>query len=61
MADQHDNIVQQVINLDNNVILQGVVDASPLANLIGFHAVTSLPNDPMHDFNEGIRKKNLVF
>jgi hypothetical protein len=61
MADQHDNIVKQVINLDNDVILQGVVHTSPLANLIGFHAVTSLPNDPMHDFNEGIRKKNLVF
>ncbi|CAF4228074.1 unnamed protein product [Rotaria sp. Silwood2] len=54
MRDQHDNIVQQIINLNNNVVLRGVVDASPLASLIGFHAVISLPNDLMHDFNEGV-------
>lgn len=59
IKDQHDNIVQQVISLDN-IVLQGVVDASPLVNLIGFHAVISLPNDPMHDFNEGIEKKKIV-
>ncbi|CAF1370806.1 unnamed protein product [Rotaria sordida] len=54
MRDQHDNIVQQIINSNNNIVLRGVVDASPLANLIGFHAVISLPNDLMHDFNEGV-------
>ncbi|CAF1144449.1 unnamed protein product [Rotaria sordida] len=35
MRDQHDNIVQQIINSNNNIVLRGVVDASPLANLIG--------------------------
>ncbi|CAF1453608.1 unnamed protein product [Adineta steineri] len=54
IQDQHNNLVQQVTNLNNNVTLHGVVGASPLVNLIGFHAVTSLPNDPMHDFNEGV-------
>ncbi|CAF4196456.1 unnamed protein product, partial [Adineta steineri] len=54
IQDQHNNFVQQVTNLNNNVTLHGVVGASPLVNLIGFHAVTSLPNDPMHDFNEGV-------
>ncbi|CAF1035257.1 unnamed protein product [Rotaria sordida] len=54
MRDQHDNIVQQIINSNNNIVLRGVVDASPLANLIGFHAVIFLPNDLMHDFNEGV-------
>ena len=33
--------------------LNGVVDGSPLANLIGFHAVSSLANDAMHEFDEG--------
>ncbi|CAF4843758.1 unnamed protein product, partial [Rotaria sp. Silwood1] len=51
---QHNYIVQKVIDLDNNAVLQGVADRSPLANLIGFHAVRSLPNDPMHDFHEGV-------
>lgn len=56
MKDQHDNLIQEIINSDNNIVLHGVVDASPLENLIGFHAVTSLPNDLMHDFNEGMKK-----
>ncbi|CAM4933777.1 unnamed protein product [Rotaria socialis] len=54
ITDQHNYIVQQVIDLDNNAVLQGVAGRSPLANLIGFHAVRSLPNDPMHDFHEGV-------
>ncbi|CAM4846644.1 unnamed protein product, partial [Rotaria magnacalcarata] len=52
--DQHDNLVQQVINLNNDFILQGVVDVSPFSKLIGFHATTSLPNYLMHNFNEGV-------
>lgn len=51
--DQHDQIVQQVISSKNNLTLHGITDASPLINLIGFHPTVSLPNDPMHDFNEG--------
>ncbi|CAF3814214.1 unnamed protein product [Adineta steineri] len=54
IQDQHNNFVQQVTNLNNNVTLHDVVGTSPLVNLIGFHAVTSLPNDPMHDYNEGV-------
>jgi hypothetical protein len=38
--------MQQVKNLNNNVILEGVADTSPLSQLIGFHPVISLPNDP---------------
>jgi hypothetical protein len=52
--DKHDDLVQQVVNLNNDVVLQGVVGISPLSNLIGFHAVISLPNDAMHDINEGM-------
>ncbi|CAF1322994.1 unnamed protein product [Adineta steineri] len=58
--DLHNNFVKQVINLNNAVTLHGVVGTSPLVNLIGFHAVTSLPNDPMHDFNEGVRGQLLT-
>ena len=56
---QHNNLLQQIINLNDDVILQGVTDASPLSKLIGFHPVISLPNDPMHDFNAGIDRKGL--
>ncbi|CAF3390963.1 unnamed protein product [Rotaria sp. Silwood2] len=58
--DHHDSLVQQVINSNNHVILQGVVDISPFSNLIGFHATTSLPNDLMHDFNEGLCSQILL-
>ncbi|CAF1398356.1 unnamed protein product, partial [Rotaria sordida] len=58
--DQHDSLVQQVINLNNSIILQGVVDVSPFSKLIGFHATTSLPNDLMHDFNEGLCSQILL-
>ncbi|CAF4297270.1 unnamed protein product, partial [Adineta steineri] len=54
IQDQHNIFVQQVTNLNNNVTLHGVVGTSSLVNLIGFHAVASLPNDPMHDYNEGV-------
>ncbi|CAF4249654.1 unnamed protein product [Rotaria magnacalcarata] len=52
--DEHDRLVQQALMLNNGIIIQGVSDTSPLSKLIGFHAVKSLPNDPMHDFNEGL-------
>ncbi|CAF5115682.1 unnamed protein product, partial [Rotaria sp. Silwood1] len=52
--DQHDNLVQQVLRLNNNNVIGGVIDKSPLSELIGFHAVISLPNDVMHDLNEGL-------
>ncbi|CAF4094505.1 unnamed protein product [Rotaria magnacalcarata] len=58
--DQHDNLVQQVINLNNDFILQGVVGISPFSKLIGFHATTSLPSDLMHDFNEGVCSQILL-
>jgi hypothetical protein len=55
--DQHDNLVHQVTYLNNNTILEGVADASSLLQLIGFHPIISLPNDPMHDINEGKQEK----
>ncbi|CAF4005034.1 unnamed protein product [Rotaria magnacalcarata] len=33
--DRHDNLVQQVINLNTDFILQGVLDVSPFSKLIG--------------------------
>lgn len=38
----------------NRVPLKGVIGSSPLRELIGFHATTSLPRVLMHDFIEGI-------
>ncbi|CAF4894179.1 unnamed protein product, partial [Rotaria sp. Silwood1] len=52
--DQHDNLVQQVLRLNNNNVIGGVIDESPLSELIGFHTVISLQNDVMHDLNEGL-------
>ncbi|CAF4457659.1 unnamed protein product [Rotaria sp. Silwood2] len=57
---QHDNLVQQIINLNNDSIVQGVADISPLSKLTNFHATTSLPNDLMHDFNEGLCSRVLL-
>ncbi|CAF4668391.1 unnamed protein product, partial [Didymodactylos carnosus] len=51
-TDEHDRLVQKVLQMNNGTILEGVADLSPLSTLIGFHAVTSLPNDIMHDFAE---------
>ncbi len=34
--------------------MKGVIGPSPLQELVGFHATTSLPRDVMHDFIEGI-------
>ncbi|CAF4239238.1 unnamed protein product, partial [Rotaria sordida] len=44
----------------SNIILQGVDDVRPFSKLIGFHATTSLPNDLMHDFNEGLCSQILL-
>ncbi|CAF1324469.1 unnamed protein product [Rotaria sp. Silwood1] len=52
--DQHDNLVQQVLRLNNNDVIGDVIDKSPLSELIGFHAVVLLPNDVMHDLHEGL-------
>ncbi|CAF3874615.1 unnamed protein product [Rotaria sp. Silwood1] len=50
----HDDLVDKIINDPNRVSLKGVIGPSPLRELIGFHAITSLPRDLMHDFIEGI-------
>jgi hypothetical protein len=50
----HDDLVDKIINDPNRIPLKGVVGPSPLQELIGFHAITSLPRDLMHDFIEGI-------
>ena len=50
---KHNRYVQQVVNSSNTRNVAGVVTESPLANLIGFHPVKSLPNDSMHDIAEG--------
>ncbi|CAF2068078.1 unnamed protein product [Rotaria magnacalcarata] len=39
---------------DKHKMTMGVIGPSPLRELIGFHATTSLPRDLMHDFIEGI-------
>ncbi|CAF4414605.1 unnamed protein product [Rotaria socialis] len=50
----HDDLVQEIINDPNESPLMGVIDQSPLHDLIGFHPIVSLPGDCMHDFLEGI-------
>lgn len=50
----HDDLVNKIINDPNRLPLKGVTGPSPLQELIGFHAITSLPRDLMHDFIEGI-------
>ena len=50
----HDDLVQEIINDPNESSLMGVIDQSPLHDLIGFHPIVSLPGDCMHDFLEGI-------
>jgi hypothetical protein len=50
----HDDLVDKIINDPNKAPLKGVIGPSPLRELIGFHATTSLPRDLMHDFIEGI-------
>ncbi|CAF3049853.1 unnamed protein product [Rotaria socialis] len=50
----HDDLVDKIINDPNRIPLKGVIGPSPLLELIGFHATTSLPRDLMHDFIEGI-------
>ena len=50
----HDDLVDKIINDPNKAPLKGVIGPSPLKELIGFHATTSLPRDLMHDSIEGI-------
>lgn len=50
----HDDLVDKIMNDPNRLSLKGVIGPSPLQELIGFHATTSLPRDLMHDFIEGI-------
>ena len=49
----HDNLVQQ---LSANALapMMGVVGSSPISYLIGFHPISSLPADVMHDMAEGV-------
>ncbi|CAF1430473.1 unnamed protein product [Adineta steineri] len=49
----HDDLVDKIINDPDRIPLKGVVGPSPLRELIGFHATTSLPRDLMHDLIEG--------
>jgi hypothetical protein len=51
----HDHLVRRV-NMDpSESPLMGVVGRSPIDGLVGFHPVTSLHADIMHDFVEGVR------
>lgn len=50
----HDHLVQRVDADPTESPLMGVVGRSPIEDLIGFHPVTSLPADIMHDFVEGV-------
>ncbi|CAF1154276.1 unnamed protein product [Adineta ricciae] len=50
----HDDLVQKIVSDPNRTPLRGVSGPSPLQDLIGFHATTSLPRDAMHDFIEGV-------
>lgn len=50
----HDALVERILNDPTESPLMGVVNLSPLHDLIGFHATISLPADLMHDFLEGV-------
>ncbi|CAF1231884.1 unnamed protein product [Adineta ricciae] len=50
----HDSLVDEITNDPTGTPLKGVMGPSPLRELIGFHATTSLPRDLMHDYLEGI-------
>jgi hypothetical protein len=50
----HDHLVQRVNADPVKTPLMGVVGHSPMDSLIGFHPITSLPADIMHDFAEGV-------
>ncbi|CAF1552928.1 unnamed protein product, partial [Adineta ricciae] len=39
----HDDLVDKIVNDPNRAPLKGVTGPSPLRELIGFHAATSLP------------------
>ncbi|CAF4784339.1 unnamed protein product, partial [Rotaria magnacalcarata] len=41
----HDDLVDKIANDPNIIPLKGVIGPSPLRELIGFHATTSLPRD----------------
>lgn len=49
----HDQLVNKILNDNTRSSLMGVVGQSPIHNLINFHPTTSLPADAMHDFLEG--------
>lgn len=50
----HDVFVDRILNDSTLSPIMGIVGRSPLHQLIGFHPITSLPNDLMHDFLEGV-------
>lgn len=50
----HDHLVQRINANPLESPLMGVVGSSPIDGLIGFHPITSLPADIMHDFIEGV-------
>ena len=43
----HDDLVDKIVNDPKRKPLMGVIGPSPLRELIGFHATTSLPRDLM--------------
>jgi hypothetical protein len=50
---EHDDLVKKIITDPLKSPRMGVTGQSPVHDLIGFHSVTSLPADVMHDFIEG--------
>ncbi|CAF4010420.1 unnamed protein product, partial [Rotaria sordida] len=50
----HDDLVQQISTNPSNSPLMGVVGQSVLHNLLGYHPISSLPADLMHDYLEGL-------
>lgn len=50
----HDDIVEQIIANPDKSPMMGVIGESPIRDLVGFHSISSLPADLMHDFLEGI-------
>jgi len=50
----HDSLLQRINANPLESPLMGIVGLSPVVDLIGFHPITSLPADIMHDYFEGV-------
>lgn len=56
----HDALTLEMNSNLNKSSIMGVVRQSPIYDLDGFHSITSLPADLMHDFLEGVCPRVMI-